>query len=1597
MFPKILRSLSSIAVFAAAVAFVSPVSLVAQSASSLVTTRITQPIDENSRVTLAGSVHPLANKANDRGAAPDSMPLDRITMFFKRSTTQETALKQLISDLHTPGSSSYHKWLTPDQFGKQFGPSDQDLATVQSWLSSHGFSVTKVNAGRQSIEFSGNVAQFRNTFHAQIHKYAVNGEIHYANADAPQIPTAMASVIGGFASLNNFRVKSYIRTLGKATYDQKTDKATPQWTIGSSAAGYSFVLSPGDYTVQYDLQPLYTAGINGSGQTIAIINESNINIYLVNQFRSLFGLPANPPQVIIDGNDPGVDGVNDPDGPNYASGEAYLDVEWSGAVAPNATIDLVIAGDTQIESGVTLALEHAIYGNLAPVVSLSFGLCESAVGSGNTFVNDLYAQGAAQGQTIIASTGDAGSAGCDDDNSQYYAVSGQAVSGFASTPYNVAVGGTDFYYSSWNQGSTAINNQLQTYWSSTNGNFNASNNTPVVSILGVIPEQPWNESQYGLDIINFYDATGQTATSIAGGGGGASNAAICSSGYNSNGACTGTLSGYPKPAWQTGTGVPSDGVRDIPDVSLFASSGINASYYPTCASDGDCQPVSSGGTVQITGVGGTSASAPSFAGIMALVNQKYGPQGQADYVLYPLFKQVPAAFHDVVNGTNSVPCAFSTSSSNNTPNCIAVANPITVTDPNLGPATEGQIGSGTTAEYNAGSGYDLATGLGTIDANQLVTNWGSVKFTSTTTTLTPSSTSFAHGTAVTISGSVTTSGGTPTGNVALVTDSTEPIQQGQSVSQLLAGNASTFALNSTGAYTGSVNYLPGGTYDIWGQYGGDGTNGPSTSQKTSITVSPESSGIYFNLYSPAGTNSTGTITSGASIDYGTQIELSARVAPSSQLAALPNCFPNTSAACPVFGMPTGTVAFTDGGSTINTAVINAEGDAEYNAPFGVGSHSVAASYSGDNSYNKSTATAVTFTVQKDTPQISFSAANMDSNGDFITGQPTVFNIEVVNGAAVNFASSSAFYPSPVAPPTGTITVSGLPGGSQNATLSPMVDPTVFGAAAIATVTIPATSQQTPTITISYAGDSNYNSTSENGQISILSASGLASTTTATVTGSISPSTTISVTGTVTGQSGHPAPTGTVYVYSSGNTSGPAGYLPAATLVAGSSDVSTFSLTFNSQSLVQGTNFITLQYTGDNVYANSAYQLSTSVSNPLSDFSMVPETTILSIPSSGSTTVPINISSTNSFAGTVSLTCSSTGGVGCSFDNASPSLTAGSTAAVNLTVNNNNVTTAKTYNVTVTGTDSTGQYVHTIGLAVVAPATTLTSGLNLTGPSGITIINPGDSGTGTLAVSAQGGLTGAVSFTCSVESSPTGITCSAPNATITSANATSTLTVATTSSAMAGSYTADVTAMLGTTTSAVVKVPITLNPAANFAITGTNITSLAPGATTGNTSTITVKPSGGFTGTVNMSCSLTSSPTGATNLPSCSLPSPSTVDITGTNAATITMTISSTAATSGALVRPLDKFFAVGGGITIAGLLLFGIPARRRSWRTILGVLVFATIVGFSIGCGGSGNGGGGGGGGGGSSGTTAGTYTFSVTGSSGSLTPVSTQVTVTFN
>lgn len=1171
----------------------------AQTIASAPPPRIIEPVNNASRVTIHGTVSPLANARNDTGPASPGRLLDHVQLFFRKSPSQQASLDQYLKNLQTPGSPNYHKWLTPAEFGQKFGPNQQDISTIENWISSQGFTVEKLNPGNGSLVVSGTVGQLELAFHTSIHRYLVDGQYHYANATDPQIPTALAPVLAGFVSLNNFPAHRLIHYLGKATYDPATGKSQPEWTVSSSSSpiGYDLVMSPADYAVQYDLTPLYQAGTNGSGETIAIINDANININTVNNYRSLFNLPSNPPQVIIAGSDPGIDGINNPDGANGDSIEAYLDVEMAGAIAPNATIDLVIAGDTAVQNGLILAAEYAVFNDIAPIMSVSFGACEKALGSQNQFLNSLWQQAAAEGITVLVASGDSGSAGtdpsgqvCDTSNSAS-ADFGLAVSGYASTPYDVAVGGTDFFYSDY-QNPSAITGELQSDWNT------SPTPTPQASIKGYITEQAWNDTTLGDNIFQ------QPSPEIAGGGGGPSTCGMPQT--DSSGNVT-SCQPYPKPSWQTGPGVPSSNARYIPDVSLFAADGINDSYIPICAVDGDCQP---GATpVQISGVGGTSGAAPAMAGIMALVDQKYGPQGQADYVLYPLAQQHPSAFHDVTKGTNAMPCT------SGSPNCS----------------------NGSLTGYAATPGYDPATGLGTIDANQLVSNWNSISFTSTTTTLSLSSSSFTHGTAVTLNSSVSGSGGTPTGNVAIMTDNPDVNQQSLTSLALSSGQAS-----------GSINFLPGGTYNVWAQYSGDGKFGSSTSPKVQVTVNPESSSIIFNAVTSS--QSSFNSVAGLQVPYGTQIILDGDVVPTSYYN---NCNQgqSTSSSCQnaTFGSATGTVVFSDGSSTLNTALINAEGDAEYiTGALPVGSHSISAQYSGDSSYNASSASAISFSVVKATPTVT-----VTPNASSISAGQTL-----VLAAMVDSGGSGAA-------PTGS--VSFMAGGASlgSASLVPATNPSSGSIVSIATLSLPESAAKSLSITANYGGDSNYAPASSSAlAVSVGGASGLLKSTisaTATPSSTTSPSSGITLNVTVTGQSGHPAPTGNVNLIIPGSNAQPIALTP------GSGDTSTIAFqTLNSQNLAQGATVITFQYVGDTNYQPSSTTI--TLTNPLADFSMVATTPSVTIPSGGSASATVEFGAINGFNNTVSLSCATSSGYSCSLSPSSVSISGNApvTATVSIT-------------------------------------------------------------------------------------------------------------------------------------------------------------------------------------------------------------------------------------------------------------------------------------------------------------------------------------------
>ncbi len=431
--------------------------------------RIVQSVNDARRVTLSGNTHFLARAEFDQGAAPDTMPAERMMLLLSRAPEQQAALDQLLQQQQTPGTANYRRWLTPAEFGQTFGPADADVQTVTAWLQQQGFQVERIASARNIIEFSGSAGQIRTAFHTAMHQYRVAGKAHWANANDPEIPEALAPVVKGIVSLNNFPRKPLHRSLGLFARDAHSGAVTPQFTVTDGTSDY-YALGPADFSTIYNTAPLLQAGNNGTGQVIAIVGLTNVHLQDVTDFRNLFGLGAGNTSVVLDGPDPGIVDSDET--------EALLDLEWANAVAPGATVKLVTAADTTTTSGLDLAAFHIIENNMAGVMSESYGACEAAFGTaGNQFYQAMWAQAAAQGITVVISAGDDGSAGCDDQNALYSAQSGLAVNGIASTPYNVAVGGTDF--------DDASNQAL--YWGT-------NNSTTRGSAKSYIPEMTWNES-----------------------------------------------------------------------------------------------------------------------------------------------------------------------------------------------------------------------------------------------------------------------------------------------------------------------------------------------------------------------------------------------------------------------------------------------------------------------------------------------------------------------------------------------------------------------------------------------------------------------------------------------------------------------------------------------------------------------------------------------------------------------------------------------------------------------------------------------------------------------------------------------------------------------------------------------------------------------------------------------------------------------------------------------------------------------------------------------------------------------------------------------
>ena len=689
--------------------------------------RVRRAVDAQQSTALPGHVHRLAQSQYDQGAVNPAMSISGVTMLVKLAPDQLADLDNLIREQQNPSSPQFQKWLTPEEFGDRFGLSRNDESTLTAWLASQGLDVS-TSRGRNSLEIRGSAAQVSQAFGTEFHTFSINGQTRFAATIDPSIPEALADIVAGFIGLDDFPIES------------RAKLAPPNLNSGTS-----HFLAPEDFSTIYNLGPLYAAGIDGTGMSIAVVGQSAVSLSDIRAFRTRYNLPVNDPKMgLYSGVDPGF---------NSAQLEGTLDIEWAGAIAPKATINYVYG------SNAFSAMIFSIQQNISPIITVSYGSCETDY-SGPVFRSTLQ-QANAQGITVLVSSGDSGAAACNLNGAGPLAPNGIAPQFPASLPEVTAVGGTQFAEGA--------------------GNFWAPTSSPSFgSALSYIPEAAWNESSKALGLAST--------------GGGSSRM-------------------YPQPAWQTGAGVPADGARHVPDISLSAA--LHDAYFITYA----------GGN---GGVFGTSASAPAMAGIVALLNHyqlskgfiRTPGLGNINPQLYRLARTSPQVFHDIVSGDNIVPCVQGSQ------DCLT-----------------GSFG------YRAGPGYDMATGLGSIDANALATRWNSATKGVLLSLLADPGTRTLNDTVQLTATIVSADGaGTPTGTISFVLANnitsnlpvgTVPLTDGRAtlsvplymaqttgaitLSALYSGDAafssggSTLRLAVTTAPVGAAVIVPSQTINVWPQ------------------------------------------------------------------------------------------------------------------------------------------------------------------------------------------------------------------------------------------------------------------------------------------------------------------------------------------------------------------------------------------------------------------------------------------------------------------------------------------------------------------------------------------------------------------------------------------------------------------------------------------------------------------------------------------------------------------------------------------------------------------------------------------------------------
>jgi subtilase family serine protease len=722
--------------------------LEAQSARAVAqTARVFGDVESGPVTRLNGHVPAWANSANDLGSVAPNRHLDNLHLVLARSASVQAAFDQLLADQQNPASPRYHQWLTPQQNADQFGIAAGDLAAVTSWMKSRGLSVDGVAGGGLFITFSGPVSVIESAFSTSLHSFTHEGSARYAPTAEPAIPAALTGVIQSVAGLTEqmAHVQSRVGAVEGASARVAGGEVQPLYNTSSG----SHFISPGDFNTIYNINPTLNAGINGSGMRVVNLIDSRIAAADITGFNSVFGLSvAQPNQILLPGStDPGLS--------SGSEGEAALDVQRILGTAPGATVDLLVMGSLGF-SDIYSALQYEVGTLNDPIVNMSFGACNSGNSTSQSQAFDSYFKtGAAQGISFFVSSGDNAAAGCD-SGSTIPTAQVLATNLICASSYATCVGGTEFA-----EGAGS-------YWS-------GSNTSSRVSATGYIPEGAWDEPTFV--------SNGKTSFQASGSGGGVTN--------------------FPKPGWQTGAGVPADGVRDVPDVS-FTSSYHDGYLICQADSGNDC----SAGTFKYI-IFGTSASSPAMAGIAALLDQKLGArQGNLNPLFYKLAATPSnAVFHDVTLASSGVAsCSTATPSicNNSTPSSASL--------------------TGGLAGYAVGNGYDLATGLGSMDVTNFLSAAAPAAVTTVSTALSLTASANPITTAQTVTFTATvTPGSTATGTVQFYSNG--------------GALGSAVALSSAGtATTGALSFPAAGTYAITAVYSGDASFAGSTSGALALAL-----------------------------------------------------------------------------------------------------------------------------------------------------------------------------------------------------------------------------------------------------------------------------------------------------------------------------------------------------------------------------------------------------------------------------------------------------------------------------------------------------------------------------------------------------------------------------------------------------------------------------------------------------------------------------------------------------------------------------------------------------------------------------------------